>query len=56
MKRLEKKSENSGSEQEQSKKFIDMARELGVDEGDKAFDDNLRRIVPKPEPKEEAPE
>lgn len=37
---------------DQSKKFLDAARELGCDEDEAAFEDKLRRIAkvkPKPE-------
>ena len=38
----------------QRQKFIDKARELGCYEDEACFEDELRRIAPKP--KEEAPE
>ncbi len=38
----------------QSEKFINIARELGCDEDEKAFDDKLRRIA-KTKPKKEKP-
>ena len=40
----------------QSEKFIDKARELGADEDESAFEDRLRRIVPKPKNEEKAPD
>ncbi|NNG05481.1 MAG: hypothetical protein HKM95_15465 [Inquilinus sp.] len=40
----------------QSERFIEAARELACDEDEKAFDDKLRRIVPKAKAKEESPE
>ncbi len=38
------------------KKFAKKARELGCDEDETAFEDRLRRIVPKSKKKEKAPE
>ena len=40
--------------QTQSKKFIDKARELGVDEDEAAFDEKLKRLA-KTKPKKKAP-
>ena len=51
MKTKQAKAKNS-----QHKKFIGKARELECDEDEAAFEDKLRRIVPKPKPKEEAPQ
>lgn len=42
-------------EKPQSQRFKETARDLGCDEGEKAFDDKLKRIVPKPTDKKEAP-
>ena len=40
----------------QKQKFADKARELGCDEDEAAFEDRLRRIVPKPKKEEKAPD
>jgi len=46
------KPKNAGSQGEQSKRFIETARELGCDEDEAAFDEKLRRIATaKPKPK-----
>ena len=42
-------------DQSQRDKIIDKARELGCDENEAAFEDKLRRIMPKPK-KDEAPQ
>lgn len=40
----------------QHEKFVDKARELGCDEDEAAFEERLKRIVPKkPKQKEKAP-
>ena len=44
------------AEKLQADKFIDKARELGCDEDEAAFEDRLRRIVPKPKKEEKAPD
>lgn len=40
----------------QREKFIDKARKIGCDESEAAFDEKLRRITPKPKPKEKVPD
>lgn len=44
------------SESTQHDKFANKARELGCDEDEAAFEDRLRRIVPKPKKEEKAPD
>ena len=45
------------SKENQSQKFKDKARELGCDENEAAFEERLKRIVPKKQKKKgEAPE
>ena len=45
-----------GNAKPQAERFVDKARELGCDEDEITFEDKLRRIVPKPKPKEEPSE
>jgi hypothetical protein len=46
------KSPPKPSDEEQSRRFIETARELGCDEDEAAFDEKLRRIATaKPKPK-----
>jgi hypothetical protein len=46
------KPKNAESQGEQSKRFIETARELGCDEDEAAFDEKLKRIATaKPMPK-----
>lgn len=44
------------TKKDQVEKFKKVAREPGVDEDEAAFDDKLKRITPKPKPKEKAPD
>lgn len=44
------------AEKLQADKFAEKARELGCDEDETVFEDQLRRIVPKPKKDEKAPE
>lgn len=47
---------NQATPKGQSQKFIDKARELECEESEAAFDDKLKRITPKPKPKEKTPD
>ena len=50
------KTKKAKTENSQHEKFIDKARKLGCDEDEAAFEDRLRRIVPKPKKEEKAPD
>lgn len=48
-------SKNSPLKGEQSKRFIEVARELGCDEDESAFDEIVKKVAKAPPPRQEEP-